>query len=269
MEKGYALVTGASQGLGRAIALELAARGYGILAVARTRVKLDEVVASCAALNGDRAMAFEADLTADGASASVADHIERSNLSLQVLVNNAGETVWGRFAEKPLTDHLRLMRLNNTVPVELTHRLLPTLRRNTSAYILNIGSMAGYSAMATMSTYSGSKSFVLRWSRALRMELKGTGVLVCCVCPGSVITGFTERAGMQAMDDLAKRFGSPPEPIARIAVNALFAGKAEVVPGKLDRFTAWLMGLLPQSLVERIASDIYLKRLPTSTTTRR
>ncbi|MEO8590748.1 MAG: SDR family oxidoreductase [Flavobacteriales bacterium] len=262
MEKGYALVTGASQGLGRAIALELAARGYGIVAVARTRSKLDEVVAACSALNGGRALAIESDLTAPGAVPDLVERIERSGCKIQVLANNAGEAVWGRFAEQPLSDHLRMMRLNMIVPVELTHLLLPMLRRNAPAYILNIGSMAGYNAMATLSTYSGSKSFVLRWSRALRMELKGTGIAVCCVCPGSVITGFTERAGMQVMDDLAKRFGSPPEPIARAAVKALFAGKAEVVPGAMDRFTAGLMGLFPESLVERIASGIYLKRLP-------
>ena len=113
-----------------------------------------------------------------------------------------------------------------------------------------------------MSTYSGSKAFLLRWSRALRMELKGTGVDVCCVCPGSVITGFTERAGMQAMDDLAKRFGHEPEPIAKAAVRAMLHGRAELVPGRLDRFTSLLMGLFPESMVERIGSDIYLKRLP-------
>lgn len=262
MEKGYAVVTGASQGLGRAIALELARQGFGIIAVARTRSKLDEVVSSCATLNGNRAMALEADLVAEGAVAHLVDRIERSDLPIEVLVNNAGGAAWGMFADRPLQDHVQLIRLNVSVPIELTHRLLPFLRRNKKAYILNIGSMAGYSSLASMSTYSGSKAFVLRWSRALRMELKGTGVKVTCVCPGSVITGFTERAGMQAMDDLAKRFGHQPGPIAKAAVNAMLRGCAELVPGRLDRLTSALMGLFPESVVERIGSDIYLKRLP-------
>ena len=262
MEKGYAVVTGASQGLGRAIALELAGRGYGIIAVARTRSKLDEVVAACAARNKERAIAFEADLIAEGAVAQLADRIERSGLPIEVLVNNAGGAAWGFFADRPLEDHTHLIRLNVSVPIELTHRLLPLLRKSPQAFILNMGSMAAYSSLASMSTYSGSKAFVLRWSRALRMELKGTGVNVTCVCPGSVITGFTERAGMQAMDDLAKRFGHAPEPIAKAAVSAMLRGKAELVPGRLDRFTSLLMGLFPESMVERIGSDIYLKRLP-------
>jgi short-subunit dehydrogenase len=262
MEKGYAVVTGASQGLGRAIALELAARGYGIIAVARTRGKLDEVVSACAAVNQERAVAIEADLIADGAVAQLADRIERSGLRVEVLVNNAGGAAWGMFAEKALEDHAKLIRLNVSAPIELTHRLLPLLRKNSKAFILNIGSMAAYSSLASMSTYSGSKAFLLRWSRALRMELKGSGVNVSCVCPGSVITGFTERAGMQAMDDLAKRFGHEPAPIARAAVSAMLRGRAEFVPGRLDRITSWLMGLFPESMVERIGSDIYLKRLP-------
>ncbi len=265
MDKGYALVTGASQGLGKAIALELAERGYGILAVARTKHKLDEVVASCAVINGGRAFAIEADLTAPDAVGRLMDRIDHDAQPITVLVNNAGEAIWGRFAEKPLEDHLRMMRLNMTFPVELTHHLLPILRKAPKAYILNVGSMAAYNAMATLSTYSGSKSFLVRWSRSLRLELRGTGVEVCCVCPGSVITGFTERAGMQVMDELAKRFGHPPGPIAKAALKALFAGKAEVVPGLANRFTVFAMGLFPEGLVERIASSIYLKKLPAST----
>lgn len=261
MEKGYALVTGASQGLGRAIALQLAERGYGIIAVARTRSKLDEVIQKCGSMNGGRTLVIESDLTAEHAATKLVDQVMTSALKLDILVNNAGEAIWGRFAEKPLEDHLRMMRLNINVPIELTHLLLPLLRRSESAYILNIGSMAAYNAMATLGTYSGSKSFILRWSRSLRMELEGSGIKVCCACPGSVITGFTERAGMQALDDLAKRFGHPPEPVAKAALNALFAGKAEVIPGLMNRITVFVMGLLPEGLVERIASGIYLKKL--------
>lgn len=261
MDIGYALVTGASQGLGRAFAIGLAQRGFGVIAVARSTAKLAETVAACSKLNGARAIAMEADLVAPGAVDKLVQRIEATGLPITVLVNNAGEAIWGRFAEKPLADHLRMMRLNMDVPVELTHRLLPSLRKVPKAYVLNVGSMAGYNAFATLGAYSGSKSFILRWSRSLRMELSGTGVEVCCVCPGSVITGFTERAGMQVMDDLAKRFGHPPEPVAEAALKALFAGKPEVVPGFFNKVTVLILGLLPEGIVERVASSIYLKKL--------
>ncbi len=242
--------------------MELAGRGHGVVLVARSTDKLKEVVSLCKELNGGRAIALEMDLTRPDAINDLMTELERLQLSIEVLVNNAGEAVWGFFGDMPLSDHLRMMRLNMFVPVELTHRMLPLLLRNEKAYILNIGSMTGYNAMATFSTYSGSKSFILRWSRSLRMELKEKGISVTCVCPGSVLTGFTERAGMQVMDDLAKRFGSPPGPIARSSVKALFSGKAEHVPGFLDGITATLMGLLPTGLVEKISSGIYLKKLP-------
>jgi short-subunit dehydrogenase len=261
MEKGYALVTGASQGLGRAFAIGLAERGFGIVAVARTTAKLSETVAECGKLNSARAIAIEADLVAPDAVEKLVQQIEATDLPITVLVNNAGEAIWGRFADKPLDDHLRMMRLNMSVPIELTHRLLPRLRKAPKAYVLNVGSMAGYNAFATLGTYSGSKSFIVRWSRSLRMELSGTGIQVCCVCPGSVTTGFTERAGMQVMDDLAKRFGHPPKPVAEAALNALFAGKAEVVPGFFNKVTVLVLGLLPEAIVERVASSIYLKKL--------
>lgn len=263
-ELGYALVTGAGQGIGRAIALELAARGYGIIAVARTRRQLDEVVQQCGTLNGGRSTALELDLLAPDAVDRVEAAVHATQQPLTVLVNNAGQAIWGRFGDLTAADHQRVLELNVQVPLALTHRLLPQLLVNKPAYILNVGSMAGYTAMATLATYSGSKAFLLRWSRSLRLELRVSGVQVCCVCPGSVITGFTERAGMQAMDDLAQKFGQPPERIARSAVRALFAGRAEVVPGLLDGITAWLLLNLPASLTERMASAIYLDRLPAS-----
>ncbi len=262
-EPGYALVTGAGQGIGRAIALELAARGHGIIAIARTSTALEEVVRLCNARNGGRSMALELDLLAPDAIDRIESVIDKAGVRLTVLVNNAGQAVWGRFDGLSMMDHRRVMELNMRVPLDLTHRLLPRLRANGSSYILNVGSMSGYTAIATLATYSGSKAFLLRWSRSLRMELRGSGVRVCCVCPGSVITGFTQRAGMQAMDDLARKFGISPERVARTAVRALFSGRAEVVPGFLDPIMAWALVNLPSGITERIASAIYLDRLPT------
>lgn len=262
IDRGYALVTGASQGLGAAIAVELARQGFGVLLVARTTAALEHVRAQAAALNGGRAQVLAADLLAPDAVDRIVAWAEGSGLPLTALVNNAGQGLWGYFRTLPLDTQLRMMRLNMDVPVQLTYRLLPLLQRAERAYILNIASMTAYHALATMALYSGSKAFVLRWSRSLRIELQGTPVRVTCVCPGSVITGFTERAGMQAMDDLARKFGSAPAPVAKTAVAAMLRSRAEVVPGLLNRVTVALQGLLPTFLNERVASGIYLKRLP-------
>jgi short-subunit dehydrogenase len=259
---GYALVTGAGQGIGRAIALELARNGFGILATARTAAALDSLRTEASALNGGRVRTVALDLLSPGAVDTLEQAVNGLDAPLVALVNNAGQGLWGLFDDLTAEEQHRMMRLNMDLPVLLTHRFLPRLRTQPEAYILNIASMVAYHALASMAVYSGSKAFVLRWSRSLRLELAGTNVKVTCVCPGSVITGFTERAGMQAMDDLAVKFGTGPEPVANTAVKAMLAGKAEVVPGLMNRVTAGLQGLLPSALIERIASGIYLKRLP-------
>ncbi len=261
-DKGLAVVTGASQGLGAAIAHELAREGFAVLLVARTAQALEGVRASVGELNGARAHVLALDLMVPDAVDQVRTTIQAIGVPLTCLVNNAGYGLYGLFDQRPMEEQLRMMRLNMDVPVILTHALLPQLKAAKRAYILNISSMTAYGSIATLATYGGSKAFVLRWSRALGVELKGTGVTVTCACPGSIITGFTERAGMLVMDDLAKKFGTGPLPVARTAVHALLKGRAEVVPGLLNRITAFLQQVLPAGPVERTASGIYLKRLP-------
>lgn len=261
-DRGYALITGASQGLGAAIALELARHGFGVLLVARSEEALHEVAMEAAALNGGRARTFKADLFATGAAGRIVDWVQQQNVALSCIVNNAGQGLWGLFEALPVEEQLHMMRLNMDVPVELTHRLLPALHRAERAYILNISSMTAYTPMATFAVYAGSKSFVRLWSRSLRIELEKGPVSVTVICPGSIITGFTRRAGMMAMDDLARKFGTGPEPVAKAAVKAMLKGKAEVVPGLLNRITATVQGWLPTGVNERLASGIYLKRLP-------
>jgi uncharacterized protein len=261
-DRGYALITGASQGIGAAIALELARRGFGVIVTARSEAALMKVRDEAARINGGRAHAIAIDLLADGAVDRIVREINEKQWPLTCLVNNAGFAHWGLFSDVPMDVHRTLMRLNMDVPVALTHALLPLLRRQKRAYVLNTSSMTAYHALASMALYAASKAFVLRWSRSLRIELKGTGITVTAVCPGSVITGFTTNAGMQAMDDLARKFGTPPEPVAQSAVNAMLRGKAEVVPGLLNKITAGLQRVMPMSVNEGTASGIYLKRLP-------
>ena len=259
--KGYALITGASQGIGAAIALELAGKGFGVVVTARSEEGLRQVCAEAATLNGGHAHALAVDLFASDGADRIVRSVAEKSLPLSCLVNNAGQGLWGMFDELTLDEQQRLMHLNMAVPVALTHQLLPLLRKAPSAYVLNIASMVAHHALASMAVYSGSKAFVLRWSRSLRIELKDTNVHVTCCSPGSVNTGFIQRARMQAMDDLAKKFGTGPGPVAKAAVAAMLRGKAEVIPGLMNVVVSKLQQLLPTGLNESIASGIYLKRL--------
>ena len=248
--------------LGAGLAHELARAGFAVMLVARSAQALESVRSSVGQLNDGRAHALVLDLLAPDAVAQVRAAIQANGQPLTCLVNNAGYGLYGLFDQLPVAEQVRMMRLNMELPVRLTHALLPELKAAKRAYILNISSMTAYGSIATLAAYGGSKAFLLRWSRSLGVELKGSSVTVTCVCPGSITTGFTARAGMLVMDDLAKKFGTGPQPVARTAVRALLNGHAEVVPGLLNRLTAFLQQVLPAGPVERAASGIYLKRLP-------
>ncbi|HOY27670.1 MAG TPA: SDR family NAD(P)-dependent oxidoreductase [Flavobacteriales bacterium] len=260
-DRGLAVVTGAGQGLGAAIALQLAKEGFAVLLVARTVDALDQVRAQAAALNNGRAYILALDLLAFGAVERITAAVTATGLPLTCLVNNAGQGLYGRFADLHIAEQRRMMRLNMDVPVQLTHALLPQLHKAPRAYLLNIASATAYSSIATLAVYGGSKAFVLRWSRALGVELKGTGITVTCACPGSVNTGFIARAGMQSMEAIASKVSMEAEPVAQACVRAMLNGKAEVVPGLLNRITAFFQQVLPAAPVERVGSGIYLKRL--------
>lgn len=261
-DRGLAVVTGAGQGLGAAIAIQLAKEGFALLLVARSAAALEQVCAQAGTINGGRAYSLVLDLLAPDAVERVAGAVAGSGKPLTCLVNNAGQGLYGRFADLPLAEQQRMMRLNMDVPVQLTHTLLPQLRKAPRAYLLNIASATAYSSIATLAVYGGSKAFVLRWSRALGVELKGTNITVTCACPGSVNTGFIARAGMQSMEAIASKVSMEAEPVAEACVRAMLKGKAEVVPGLLNRITAFFQQVLPAGPVERVGSGIYLKRLP-------
>lgn len=261
VDRGHALVTGASQGLGAALALELAGHGFGVVLTARNGEKLRQVAEQAAGRNGGRAHVIECDLARPGAAVQLAERVLGLGQPLSCLVNNAGYGLWGLFQELDLEEQLQMMRLNMEVPVALTHALLPALKQAGRGYILNVSSMTAYTAMPAFAVYAASKAFVLRWSRGLRGELAGSAVGVTAVCPGSILTGFTARAGMQAMDDLARKFGTGPGPVARTAVKAMLKGKSEIVPGLLNRVTVMLQRQVPDSLNEQVVGDLYMKRL--------
>ena len=190
MIQSYAIITGASKGIGRAIALELARRGYSLLLVARSATLLEETAALARKAGAAEVRPMALDLTKAESVTAVLQEVQRNNLPVNVLVNNAGYGAWGRFDTLSLEEQDAMMRINMHVPVELTHGLLPLLKSRQPAYILNVASTAAYQAVATLALYAASKAFILQFSRALRIELKKSGVSVTCLSPGPTETNF-------------------------------------------------------------------------------
>jgi uncharacterized protein len=254
----YALITGGSKGIGKAIAIELAKKKINILLVARTTQQLQQVTAEIKSTYCVEADYLATDLSQNNAASTVYNWCKEKQYSINILVNNAGYGLSGLFESHTIEDNTNMLQLNMMATVQLCHAFLPMLKQNPKAYILNIASSAAYQAVPFFSLYAASKSFVLSFSRGLSHELKGTSVSVTCVNPGPTDTDFPNRAEMnkKAME-MAQKFHVPPADVAVIAVKAMFAGKREVVTGfinKLGTFFAWL---LPKNLLESSALKIY------------
>lgn len=247
----YAIVTGASKGIGKELALLLANKGYKLLLIARSATELSQLAEE---LPGG-AMHFAIDLSEPGAAKQVADFCK--DLPVSVLINNAGYGLWGNFEESDLQQQLNMLQLNINAVVELTYYLLPQLKKQPS-YILNVSSTAAYQAVPTLAVYAATKAFVLSFSRALRVELKGR-VSVSCLCPGPTNTGFAQRAGMDALAELAEKFNMQPDEVAKIGLEGMFSRKAEIVPGFLNKLSAIGARHINKSLIERITAGLYKK----------
>jgi len=254
----YALITGASKGIGKAIAEELARRGFNVLLVARSGDLLVQTAGELAARYKITADWLALDLSLADAPQQVYDWCKNKGYTVQILVNNAGYGLSGSFEKYNTAQHLNMMHLNMDTLVATTHLFLPDLRRQSRAYILNIASSAAYQAVPRLSLYAATKAFVLSFSRGLHQELRGSSVSVTVISPGATDTDFPNRAqlgekGMKA----AEKFNMSPQVVASLAVKAMLAGKAEVIAGMVNKVGAFMAWLLPKGVVERTAMKIY------------
>ncbi|SOD14647.1 hypothetical protein SAMN06297358_1680 [Pedobacter xixiisoli] len=256
-QENYALITGGSKGIGKAIALQLASKGSHLLLVARNETELKKVAEDIKA-SYQVAVHF---LAVDLSSASAADEVFKwtteNNFAINVLVNNAGFGVFGSFVDVPLSEQMKMLEVNMSTLVKLCHLFLPSLKAQAEAYILNVSSTAAFQAVPALALYAASKSFVLSFSRAINYELRKTSVGVTCVCPGPVETNFADRAGLGALDKMAKKFNMQPTEVAAIALKAMYNRKIEVTPGITNKIGAFASRILSKRFLEKTAAGIY------------
>jgi uncharacterized protein len=254
----YALITGASKGIGAAIADELARRKFDVLLVARSETPLRELAAHLVSTYGIRADYLVLDLATDTAAQQLFDWCQAKNYPVSVLVNNAGYGLSGPFEKYTVAEHTDMLQVNVLTLMQLCRLFLPILRQQTRGYILNIASSAAYQAVPGLTLYAASKSLVLQFSRGLHQELRKTNVSVTAVSPGATDTDFVTRAQLGAKGlKAAKQIHMTADDVARQAVEAMLAGRVEVVTGLLNKIGAWAAWLLPKSFVERTAGSIY------------
>ena len=246
-----ALVTGASSGIGRALAHLFARDGYSVVLVGRQRESLEAVRKEIALVSHAPVFCLTADLASpDGAGLLHAD-ILREQLTIDVLVNNAGVGMQGAFLTLSLDRQLQMMTLNMTSLVTLTRLLTPGMVARRRGGVLNVGSMAAFQPGPFMAVYYATKAFVVSFSEAIADEFTGTGVVVSCLAPGATATRFAAEAGATRSRLFSGDMMSAEE-VARIGYDAWKGGKPLVIAGLRNRVSQMLVRIMPRAYVRGV-----------------
>ncbi len=232
-----ALITGASAGIGRELAKLFARDHYDLILVARDGSRLAQFADELQRQFAVSARSFPLDLTAASAPPFVFDQLARENISVDIIVNNAGYGKLGAFAEVPLEESLGQIQLNITALTHLTKLFLGPMLEQKSGKILNVASTAGFQPGPLMAVYYATKAYVISFSEALTNELKGTGVTVTCLCPGVTDTEFQKRAGTEQTRLFRQMRPMDAKTVARDGYRGLMKGKTLVISG----FRNWLL----------------------------
>lgn len=250
-----ALVTGASSGLGADFARQLAAMGTNLVLVARRAGRLNAVRAEILARYEIEIELVPMDLLDDGAPQALYDDLKARGLDIDVLINNAGYGLHGRFLELPWEKQEAMLRLDILVLTELTKLFLPDMVERGHGYVLQVASAIGYQAAPTYAAYAAAKAYVLLFGEALRHELKKTGVGCTVLSPGITATEFLQVAGQEA--SLYQRiFMMQSETVVRTGLEAMLKRRSSVIPGVHNKLLAFGTRLAPRRYVTWIADKL-------------
>ncbi len=249
------VVTGASSGIGLELALCAARDGHPVLLVARGADALERAADAALDAGSPAAHVVSADLATSEGVDAVVEAVERIDLPVAALVNNAGVGGWGPFAEQDVTRATKMVDLNCRAVVDLTRRLLDRVRAAQGG-VLTVASTAAFQPGPGMAVYHASKAFALSFSLALRDELKGHGVRVTALCPGPVPTEFGANAGVDAEVETSLRVklsSQPADKVAQLAWRGLARNTAVVLPGTVNRIAALGAKFAPLTTSTRLA----------------
>jgi len=253
----WALITGASSGIGKALAFEFAAGGFNLLLVARNETALNDIAAQCRQKHRIETEVLAADLSCGDSVEKLVTMLRSKADQFEVLVNNAGFGIHGQFASSNIDENIRLLNVQLTTALRLTNAVLPAMIARHSGKILNVASVYSFSPVPFQSVYAACKAFLISFSSAIQNELAGTGVTVTVFCPGVTQTEFRSRAGIE---EKHKQSGMTAETAASIAYGATVRGKHIVVPGLANRLYVVVSHLLPFPTVARLVRFINRQR---------
>ena len=249
-----ALITGASSGIGREFARYLAELGYDLIIAARSTDKLNALKDE---LKGVNIRVITIDLSCEQDAFDLYEHLKNDGEQIDFLINNAGFGAYGKFTEVPLEKEINLIHTNVCAVHILTKLYLKEMTERNSGVILNVGSMAGFCAGPTFSSYYASKNYVVRLTQAINEELRreGSHVKVSALCPGPVETNFNDVANVRfSVKGLDARF------VARYAVDRALKGKMLIIPGFTMKATKLMEHFVSEKMLTRVSYHIQSKK---------
>lgn len=247
-QQGFVLVTGASSGIGAALARDYARRGRALVLTARRRDKLEDLARELGA--SVRCEVIAADLADPAAPRQLFQETANRGLDIDVLVNNAGYGLPGTFLAQPWDAHATFLQVMVGAVCELTHLYLPAMQEKKRGAVMNVASLAGHvPGSAGHTLYAASKAFMIKFSQSLALENAATGVNVCAVCPGFTLSEFHDVTGTRAqVSKMPAWMWSKADDVAREGIDAMERGEAVFVTGRANRVIKTLTALMPDKL---------------------
>ena len=247
----YALITGASSGIGYELALVFAENKYNVILIARREERLNHLARELEENYKVRAHILIRDLSQPQSVQEIYDWIKKNDIQVEILVNNAGFVVYGNISDTPWDDEQKMMQLHMHTSTHLIKLFLPEMLKNNSGRILNIGSTGSFVPGPYAALYCATKSFMLSLSEAIAEELRGTDVTVTTLCPGGTKTEFAEKAKRKE-GTVSESRGMDAGKVARIAYRSLIRGKGVVIPGLHNKIQVFAIRFLPRFVVVRL-----------------
>lgn len=250
----WALITGASAGIGWALAEQLAAEGSNLVLTARRKDRLDALAAQLASRDGVRVMTFAANLGEPQAPSAIHAFTQEHGIDVALLINNAGFGAHGQFHLLELGRQLEMIHVNVSAVMHLTHLYLPPMIARRSGDILIVASTAAFQGVPYIATYAATKAFDLLFAEALAEEVRPYGVRVCALCPGSTATEFHDVAGQTVSGSQSKESA---DKVARVGLEALARAKSYVISGVQNYLSTHSQRLVPRRFVNRMAGKMF------------
>ena len=257
-DKGFALVTGASSGIGLAISKELAAQGYPLFLVSNEKEKIAERALEIQNEFKVTALSLYMDLSQDGSAQKLFEHCKDNNIQIEILVNNAGIFFFRDITDTAPERIETAIKLHTFTPTMLTRLFAEQMiRANKKGYILNIASIAAWMMMPGIALYSATKSYLRCFSRSMRNEVFNKGVSITTLCPGAVATGLYGLAPRYMKLGMGLGIILSPQRLAKKAVKKMFKKRSEYIPGGfINRLFIFLVVILPEWLIRTLKKKI-------------